>query len=515
MARLLALDWDQQEARYVVAHTRGTQLLVEAAASVSLHTADGGTSRLHLGPALQAALAPYKVSRAVTCVAVERSQIEFLDLTLPPSSDAELPELVHNLAMRESNAITEDCSLDFVPLNDDPGEPRNVAVMALSQHRLEQVQAVCADVGVVPGAIGLRPYGAAALLMRSSPARDQTCLLINVFAEEIDLSVVARGKVVFWRTLRQANVSHDTAAARKLIAEINRTLVVAKSHLDGQSIEEAYLFGSLAEHPVLGEQLRNDLAVTVTLVDPLAEFTTPSGDEPETPGRFASLLGMLTVEVQRGSHAVDFLHPRKKPQPPNHRRTLTLAGAATALVLLLGGYRVWSTFAESATEIDSLSQQLSQLDEQFKRAGKQQKVIQAIRDWNQDDVNWLDELRDLSLRFPSSRDAVILRMGLSHARGSGGTVDMVGVVRDPAIVSRIESNLRDKHHQISSRHVQERVQENSYSWHFESSLIVTPRDKTQYLSHLPHRPEPGEEPEDSPQPSPAAETPARPSVSKR
>ena len=99
-------------------------------------------------------------------------------------------------------------------------------------------------------------------------------------------------------------------------------------------------------------------------------------------------------------------------------------------------------------------------------------MIQAINEWGENDVNWLDELRDLSLRFPSDRDAVVLRMGLGHARGEGGTIDMVGVVRDPVIVTRIENSLRDKHHQISSRHVQERVQENSYSWHFESSLVV-------------------------------------------
>ena len=75
-------------------------------------------------------------------------------------------------------------------------------------------------------------------------------------------------------------------------------------------------------------------------------------------------------------------------------------------------------------------------------------------------------------------------------------------MRDPAIVSRIENNLRDKYHQISSRHVQERVQDKSYSWHFESSLIVAQRDKQNYVSHLAGRPEPADEPAETSQAAP-------------
>ena len=293
MARLLALDWDQYEARYVVASTRGTQLILEAAASVAIpESPDGGSSRLQLGAVLQGALASHKVARAVTLVGVERSQIELLGLTLPPSSDAELPELVRHQAMRESSAIHDDSALDFVPLSEEANEPRKVAAVALSRERLEQIQAVCADAGVTPNAIVLRPYAAAVLFLGSLPPTDQPCLLINVFAEEIDLSVVSAGKVAFWRTLRQAKVSHDPVAAKKLIAELNRTLVVAQDQLGNQPIEAAYLFGVLAEHPALVEQLRSDFSLAVTLLDPFATLAEPPHEIPENPGRFGSLLGM-------------------------------------------------------------------------------------------------------------------------------------------------------------------------------------------------------------------------------
>ncbi|MBI3836473.1 MAG: hypothetical protein HY288_00890 [Planctomycetia bacterium] len=493
MARWLAFDWDQHEARYVVASTRGSRLAIEAAGSVSIPPgAEGGSSRLQAGLALQPVLAAHKLGRVAALLGIERSQVEVLNLSLPPSADSELPEMVRNQAMRESNVVADDTVLDFVPLNDDPAKPRKVAAVALSRERLEQIQAICLDAGVAPDAIVLRPYSAAALLASSSDRREGASLLINVFAEEVDLSILVDGKVVFWRTVRRSNASQDPAAAKKLVAEINRTLVVAQSQLVGQTVGAAYLFGSLAEHPALLEQLGGDFPIAVTLVDPFATRAQPPAEIPENAGRFSSLLGMLTVEAERGAHVIDFLHPRKKPAPPDRRRTATLAGLAAGLMVLLVGYRVWTTFAQVAAENESLTAELDKLDEKFKQASKQQKVIQAIRDWGENDVNWLDELRDLSLRMPGGRDAVLLRMNMTHSRISGGTIEMTGVVRDPVIVSRIENSLRDKFHQIASKHVQERMQDKSYSWHFESSLVVAPRDKGQYVSHLPNRPEPSD-----------------------
>jgi Tfp pilus assembly PilM family ATPase/outer membrane murein-binding lipoprotein Lpp len=490
MSRYLALDWDAQQARYVVAHRGGTHLVIDAVGSVARPTESEGEAGAAWSAALAAALAEHKVARANTFVCVDRSQVELMNLTLPPAADAELPELVRNESQRESSAIGDDTAIDFVTLSDASDQPRQVAAVALPKHKLDQILAVSAAAGFTPDAIVLRPYAAAETFLANPTERALTCLLINVFAEDIDLSVVSAGKVVYWRTVRYANVSHDPVAARKLTAEIARTLVVAGNQLEDHPIAGIYLFGTLEEHPALWEQLRDSMSQPCALVDPFASHEAPAAGLPEHAGRYSALVGLAVSAAHGARPAIDLLHPRKRPAPPDRRRMLVLAGAAAGLVLLLGGYSVWASFAGIDSENEKLAAQLDQLDADFKRAGKQQKLIQAIHDWRADDVNWLDELRDLSLRFPSGRDAVVLRMGMSHGRGDGATIDMVGVVRDPAIVSRFENNLRDKYHQISSRHVQERVQDKGYTWHFESSLVIAPRDKKQYVSHLPQPAEP-------------------------
>ncbi len=440
-------------------------------------------ARAQLGEALQAELAG-KASRATTLLCVGRSQIDVVTPTLPPASDLELPEMVRNQAMRDNNAIGEDALLDFLPLSDDPTQPRKITAVALSHTRLEQLQEVLHGAGLTAQAITPRPYATAALVLDGLEDRNETCLVVHLLAEEVDLIILSGGKVMFWRTLRQPNASHDDTAARRLISEIRRTLLVAQPHLSGQTVKSLYLCGGLQEHPNLEAALREDSQLPMHLVDPFAAHGGGT-EAPKNPGRYVPLVGLLTTAASGEPHAIDFLHPRRRPSPPDRRRIYTLAGAAAALLVLLGGYQVWSNFSTADEKIADLGNELGRLGDQLKQAEQRQKIIVAIDEWSKDDINWLDELRDLSLRFPGGRDAVLLRMGLSHGRESGGTIDLVGIVRDPIVVSHIENSLRDEFHEISSRHMQEQSKQNNYTWHFESTIGVTPRTPQQYVSHLP------------------------------
>ena len=72
-------------------------------------------------------------------------------------------------------------------------------------------------------------------------------------------------------------------------------------------------------------------------------------------------------------------------------------------------------------------------------------------------------------------------MNLAPARGTGGSIDMQCLVRDPTIVVRMEQAIRDQFHQIRSKRVQQRGKEKAYTWQFETSMYAARRDKQQYL----------------------------------
>ena len=519
-----------------MARARGEKLRIEAVAAVpfshepvaleseggeAVETPDAAPAfDPRLAEALRAAIQKHKAGRATALLGVDRGSIELMHFALPPAKDEELPELVAHQVVRESSLFVEGAAMDFLAATDDPAQPRAITAAILPQAQLARIHATCAAVGIRPYRLLLRPYASASLFARTTSPPEDVCLLVNRVADEADLTVLVRGKVVFSRTARLPGDADQETATQRLAAEINRTLAVSQESTAAEGpVEAIYIFGSPGEHQDLVDEIREEISLPSMVIDPFVAVDVASPLALENSGSFASLLGMLLDETRGGAHAIDFLHPRKPPAPKNRRRPIAMAAALATVLVLAGGYYVWDQLATVDAKNHELSDELGELKDLMKQAAKKEQLVQAIREWQATDVNWLDELRDFSLRFPSSRDAIILNMTMSPARTGGGAIQFAGLVRDPSIVVRMESNIRDKFHEIRSKRVQERQREKDYTWRFETSMSAARRDKSQYVSHLPTSPEgkvpadAGAKPQANPQ-TPAAKPNSSPAASK-
>jgi Tfp pilus assembly PilM family ATPase len=482
MPNILAIDWDRQEVRCVLASVTREQTKVLLATSVPLiDVAESGEEvPRDAAASLRSALAGQRLGRCPTIVGVHRAGVETLDLSLPPATDAELAALVLNQALREAQTFDGEASLDFLPMNDDPGQPRQVYAAVLSAATRQRIHETCAAAGLKPSRIVLRPLAAASLFARANAPLERVCLLVSMVADEADLTVLVEGRVVFLRTVRQPARAGEEAAAQRMSAEIARTLVVAQQGpLGGSPVERVYVYSGPGEHQTLVDQLAIDSGLAVTTVDPFESADVSSIELPGSAGRFASLLGMV-VDESRGAHAMDFLHPRRPPRPPNRRRTLVVAAAILSAVVLAGGYYDWGLIEEENNTIAERRKELAQYNDLLKRQSGPEQLVEAIDNWNAGEIVWLDELRDLSKRFPAGRDAIVLRMSLSPGRRGGGNVELSGLVRDSAIVARIDRNLTDEYRTVRSRRVGLQERGKDLSWLFESSIAILPRDKEFY-----------------------------------
>ena len=495
MARMLAVDWDRHEARYVLGTTGAGKVQVHAVGAVSLvDVAEGGSEpQPDLSGSLAAALADEKIGRLPALIGVERSSIELLHFTLPPARDNELPVLVANQAMRESQLIGEQSVIDFVPIDDNPAAPRNVIAAALSPDERERIQATCAAAGLKPSRMLLRPFAAASLFVRTASPTEETYLLVNRITDEVDLTIVVEGRPVFFRTVRLPENADEAQLTERLLMEINRTLAAApQTHLGGETVECVYLFGRVDDHQDLVERIRDDLYLTAKVFDPFEALRVDEELVPEDSGRFVPLLGMLLDEAA-GSHAVDFLHPREKPRPVNRARIAAIAGAVLTAVILGVAYERWSTWSEIDAQYDAKKEEYDKLKKATAKAGDLKKLVDAIEAWKARDVVWLDELRDLSLRLPSSRDVVLSGMSLTPSQSGGGTIDFEGLMRAPGVLVNLEKKIRDEYRQVRSKGVRERRGEKEYTWTFDTSLSVKRRSlkaeeagkERRYVSHLP------------------------------
>ena len=499
MARLLALDWDRDEARYVLATTSGRKVTVLSAQSIPLaDAADGDEApRPAVGSLLRKALPRGRTARTQVLVGLGRGSIELMHFTVPPASDKELPELVLNSAIRESQSVTEDTLLDFVALNDTAGEPRRITAATIEPAELERVKGICRDAGLKPQRMLLRPFATASLFARTETGSEAPCLLVNPVGDEVDVSIMVGGKAVFSRTARLPDASDPEKITRQIVVEIGRTLAVAsQDQLVGGPIENVCIFGEPEEYAELIEKLGDELLLMAKTIDPFKAVGIHRSRYPENTGKYASLVGMLVDEAHSAGHAIDFLNPKKKPKPPSR------AWFAAAAAAVLAAFGLW-TWYQANEEFAILDAQIANLNAEYSKHHKRiqqlaqphvgtlkgrrvdyARTLRGVRGqvlaWDTADVNWLDELRDLSLRLPSGRDILLLRMNMAAARAGGGVVGFNGLVRDPLVVMRMETDVRDSFHGINSRHQQQRSKSGDYTWSFETSIMARRRPKEYY-----------------------------------
>ncbi len=479
MSQLLAIEWDSGQARLAVASMRGNRVLIEHAFAVPLRVAgpEGELTEVEPGPQIAAALAQHGVGKIDTLVAVGRSSIELRHLTLPAVPDEELPGAVRFEAMREFNELEDDWSLDFIPIGETGQAQRSVLAAAISPELIEQIRRTCQAAGLRAKRLVLRPCAVASLYNRAQLATPAgMCLLVDLLGDEADLTVVFGRQVVFLRTARLSGDPLESQEhAQSLIAELRRTIAAAQNQLVGQQVESIVLLGVGAEHNALAAALQTALDRPTTLFDPFAGLELGSAVREALPKRaeqFAPLLGMLVAELEQTGQAIDFLHPRQPPTPPDRRKPWIIAGAAVALLAMvfLGWQRLqvyWLT-----AEIQGLEAQLQQLNSQLAEAEQREAKVAEIEKWLATDVAWLDELAYLSRNMPPAKQAMVTM--LTCKTGTvGGEMLIEGLVDTEASIQLVYDSLHaPPDHQVGGKTSSRDDSDKRYTWKFGASVRV-------------------------------------------
>ncbi|MFO0871593.1 MAG: hypothetical protein U0935_21935 [Pirellulales bacterium] len=483
MSRLLALEWDAREARVVVARRRGREAVIEQAFAESWRQdgapAEGETpaaTATRLGARLAEMLAEHGVRRIDTLVAVGRANIELRLLSLPPVPPEELPDIVRFQALKQFSSVGDNWPLDFVPVDSQPGGAINVLAAAISPDLVQQIRRTCAGAEVDPKRLVLRPYAAASLWQHHGGAAG--CLLmIDLLAEEVDLTVLVDGHVGFIRTVRLPHGDDAEEQARWLSGEAKRTIAAAANQLGGRRAERVVMCGDNDDHAQLRKAFEPLLNLPVELFDPFDGLILEKGvaqSRPTHRGRYAPLLGMVVEEAAGIQSGVDFLNPRKAPAPPDRRRLYSLAGAVAAAVALLLVYLVWNAGAEYDDEVLGLRKEMAAVDEELKKLERPVRETQAIDEFVASDVTWLDELYRVSDRFLPPEQAIVSQLSALTQQSGGGQLILEGHVRQSDEIDDLEARLRDVTHRVSGAGGQFDPRQSQYPWQFKESIVVAP-----------------------------------------
>jgi len=484
----LAIEWNNEELRAVAAVRRRDRLVIEHAFAVTLSgtvsvsddgsgTTDQQTAE-NIGRQLAAALAARGIRRPTAFVAISRSLVELRQMSVPPVSDEELPDLVRFQALREFTHVNEEWTIDYLLLDQDPTQPRNALVAALAPALFEDIQETCRIAQIRPERILLRPCAAASLAHRCVPPKpDEIRLLVDLLGDEVDLSVVVGEKLVFMRTARMAgDPLEDPDALLVLVGEIRRTMMAAQNQLGGGRANHLVLCGQTPAHQSLGQALQERLDIETTCFDPFSYFDLGpelEGSLPDHPGRYAPLLGVLADELEKVAPAVDFLHPHRRPEPPSHRNRYLLLGAGVGLIILLAVMYGWLQVQDLDSQIERLRGRQTVLDRELKQATEVRKLADAVQSWTGGHVNWLEELKRLNEKVPPAQEVMLSKLTMA-AGARGGEISLEGFADRSESIEKMEQTLDDQQHRVISKGKAEDDSQKPYKLRFGTTVVIVP-----------------------------------------
>jgi hypothetical protein len=414
----------------------------------SIDTADASSDD-DVAERLRAELSKRGLSRSDAIIVVSRSSAEMRELEVPPAPDAELPGMVKLLARNEFATLNDNWLLDFVPLGDDPTAARTILAAGISPELKQQVGKTIEASGLRAQHAVLRPFESISLV--ESRLQDGKCrMIVNPNGDEVDVVIVVGIVPIATRTVRIPANCELEKRARLLCGEIKRTMASSHGSIGDRRLEEVLIFCDPPKHQSLGEEISRSLDLEVELIDPFQQVAVSSGlDRPETPARYAALIGSLVREFSDSRHHLDFLNPRKPPaKKSNLSRVYLYGGIAAATVLLAVGF-AWWTLRSQAQEIARLNTELQEAIRQNEGdGGKFPSVEQVVSEvgkidkWKLSDVNWLEELYQYSDRFLTPDDAIVDAFDAALRRDEPRIIvrsRVAGVQKESGLLERLDS----------------------------------------------------------------------------
>ncbi|MCH2123400.1 MAG: hypothetical protein MK165_01310 [Pirellulaceae bacterium] len=472
MRQLIAVEWDAFEGRVVLASTSGRGLVVEDAFAVELTGESNKASST-----LRKALAAKNIGRRDALVAVGRASAELRMLTLPHAPMEELPEMVRFQAVRQFTSLGENWPLDFVHVDTGNQESLTVLAATIAQDLVKEARSLCEEVQLVPQRMVLRPFAAASLLQRRIADGPEDCrLMVDLLADEADLTVMVGGQVVMMRTFRPPTEGGDEALHLAVIGEMRRTIGSAQGQLSGRRITKATILGDSKLHRGMRDAIAERLStLEVDVIDPFAGIDVASDNFSKSlghAGRFASLLGLLLDEAEEQSHAIDFLHPRKKPEPKSRSRLLVSLGIAVATMLVFSMGIIWFLLRSLDNHNAELAEEITGQKIMVERSQERLDDTQLVDEFVDAGVVWLDEVAWLSRNLLGPDEAILRRISFRTNRRTGSKMILDGAVQDAELIDDLESGLRDPRHVVDGDDGAANATDSRYPATFRAQILL-------------------------------------------
>jgi hypothetical protein len=416
VASWLVLDWDQDQ--FHVLSAQGSRRGVQVTKAVTWTPPEPLTpgSAERVGKVLRDFLKAAGIPAAPVIVGLGRDRVFLKELRFPPLAAHEEAALVRFQTAKELAEPADNYAVDYVHMSTE-GTDRQIMTVAAKREILTSIQTLCAAAGLKLHAVTPRLFGVGHVLPRAVQPEPNplTAGKLNVV-----LSISQRwAELCFFRGPRLIQ-AQALANGALLVNEVKRNLAVFQAqhavdvNLTGP--ERLYVFG---DDPATLEALQTGQPLPIQSLNPLDEELEVAA-KVKHPAYFAGAVGLAALWLQTGIRPVNLAAPKKAQAPVSitRQRGIFYGAAAAALVIFFVG-GMYYVLAQKRAELQQLTADKKQIEDDLQRFAQQRAELDAYKEWQQTTIPWLDELYDLSARFPYAVGFRTNKMTASPVLASG------------------------------------------------------------------------------------------------
>jgi len=413
LSRFIALDAEQGQLYLASVNVKLNAVKLEKAIlipNVGLLTASNAGD---VGLRVKEALKDAGIASAPMVISVGRERVILKEVKYPAGVSAADEPALGRFQVAKELADGGDVVIDYFALPTlDPDGQRRALAFAVRKEILAACRTACQAAGLKLAAITPRPFGIAASLMRAikdgavtppESATSSTAVLVRG-DKWGELVILRAGHVAFTRSLTGQALNSEPA----LLGEIRRNLAV----FAGQSNQPVQaLFVAEGESPGGGwsGRIQAGLTIPVQSFDPIAGVDADVS--PEARGCFAGLSGLAYLRARSSELPINFVEPRQpKVATDPGKRLLGMVAAAAAVLLVVGLIAGRYIVSKRSEELRILQVKKVDLEESIGKLEDVSKRVKGVKEWEDKGVNWLDELYDLTARFPDPKYTEVVQM---------------------------------------------------------------------------------------------------------
>jgi hypothetical protein len=493
LARFLALDWDHQELRVVAASVGRGGVHVQRAVVWQEQLSPNPAEPATLGQTLRERLKSTGIAPAPVLACVGRDRVIVKEVRYPAVPLDEEPAIVRFQAIKELADPAEEVVIDYVPAGEavGPTGERLALILVVRRELLAAYQEICRVAGVKLLALTPRPFGILACLQHATPTAageaDAARAVLTLADHWAELCVVRGDRLLFARTL---------TTGTGLAGEVRRNLLVYAGQFAQYPVRALYVAGESDQSAFqrLGEQL----GVSVRPLDPFRGVQRP--DLPESHrGAYAPAVGLLEARAAGPALSVNFVRP-KQPKPkrdPNTRKALMAAGIAAVALVALAVF-CYVQLAAKEREIEALTLERMNLDNQLVQVEEDAQRIKALDDWTQGNIDWLDELYDITACFPDTNNIRLIVFNGSPLSTTArdkhvAHLGLEGITTEDGKVLRgfMAPLNEDSHYRVETTRLERnrQVEQFRFRQKFSTQVDIEKQPPDKYVRHLPPPPE--------------------------